>query len=230
MPSDIPEKILHPWKHEQKKKRRKKKVIILIVLIFISFLGYQNRDMLKSELDKFASEFNFSETEMPKIAIRKPELDLLQMEKEIHNLINEERTKRGLSTLSWNDELADIARTHSTDMAINNYFSHDDLQDRDMEYRYNQAGFRCSVPTGQGSFALGGENIFQNNLYDSITYINGIPTYHWNSQEKIAESTVEGWMDSTGHRENILTSFWTSEGIGVAISSDDKVLITQNFC
>jgi uncharacterized protein YkwD len=73
------------------------------------------------------------------------------------------------------------------------------------------------------------ENIFQNNLYSSITYINGVPNYHWNSLEEIAKTTVEGWMKSPGHRENLL-GYHTSEGIGVAIASDDKVYITQNFC
>jgi uncharacterized protein YkwD len=37
-------------------------------------------------------------------------------------------------------------------------------------------------------------------------------------------------MESPGHRENILTKTYDSEGIGVEISADDKVYITQNFC
>ena len=74
------------------------------------------------------------------------------------------------------------------------------------------------------------ENIYQNNLYDSVTYYNGIPSYDWNTQEEIAQSTVEGWMDSPGHRKNILTSSYDREGIGVAIATNDKVYITQDFC
>jgi len=84
---------------------------------------------------------------------------------------------------------------------------------------------------GENGQLFGGlaENIFQNWTYDSITYINGIPIYDWNTDEQIAQQTVDGWMNSPGHRENILSGFH-SEGIGVAIGSDDKVLITQNFC
>jgi uncharacterized protein YkwD len=70
----------------------------------------------------------------------------------------------------------------------------------------------------------------QNNLYDSVTYYNGIPRYAWNTQEEIAQSTVDGWMTSPGHRQNILTSTYNREGIGVAIDSDNKVYITEDFC
>lgn len=73
------------------------------------------------------------------------------------------------------------------------------------------------------------ENIAQNWTYESTTYINGIPIHDWNTEENLAEQTVNGWMNSPGHRENILSGFH-SEGIGVAIASDEKVYFTQNFC
>jgi len=53
--------------------------------------------------------------------------------------------------------------------------------------------------------------------------------YHWNSPEAIAQTTVAGWMNSSGHRENILTLTFDREGIGIAIASE-KVYITENFC
>ena len=45
----------------------------------------------------------------------------------------------------------------------------------------------------------------------------------------IASATVDGWMNSPGHRANILTSYFQSTGIGVAISGNE-VYLTQNFC
>ena len=75
-----------------------------------------------------------------------------------------------------------------------------------------------------------GENILQNNLYNSYQTLNGIPVhYDWQDMDKIASSTVNGWMNSPGHRSNIL-GYYHSQGIGVAISSDDKVYITEDFC
>jgi len=75
-----------------------------------------------------------------------------------------------------------------------------------------------------------GENIFQNNLYDRVMITNGVRQYDWNSVDRIAETTVDGWMKSPGHRKNILMPHWVSEGLGVSVSPDDKVYITQNFC
>jgi uncharacterized protein YkwD len=46
---------------------------------------------------------------------------------------------------------------------------------------------------------------------------------------EIAQSTVSGWMESPGHRENILTSTYDSEGIGITVSSDDKVISHKTF-
>lgn len=91
---------------------------------------------------------------------------------------------------------------------------------------YNQLNSKIENGELFGGLA---ENISQNWAYDSITYVNGIPIYDWNTEENIAQQTVIGWMNSPGHRENILSGFH-SEGIGVAIASDDKVYITQNFC
>ena len=111
-----------------------------------------------------------------------------------------------------------------------NFFSHDNLIGQDPTERGRLAGYYCRKDFGSYYTEGIAENIFQNNLYDSVTYYNGIPSYDWNTQEEIAKSTVSGWMTSPGHRENILTATYDKEGIGVAISSDDEVLITQDFC
>ncbi len=159
----------------------------------------------------------------------RPALRIAQLEKEIHLLINKERKKHHLSALALNDALSTIARKHSTDMAKRSYFSHFSPEGHDFSYRYKIDGYSCARPA-DGRIYLGAENIFQNNLYDQIVYVNHAAYYKWNSMTKIAETTVQGWMNSPGHRKNILTPYWQSEGIGVVISPDDKVYITQNFC
>jgi len=160
----------------------------------------------------------------------RPVVRSAELEKRIHSLINGERKKHGLLPLAWNDSLCSIARKHSSDMAQKTYFSHVSPDGHDFSYRYKQEGYQCAV-AGQGNvFYAGGENIFQNNLYDRIRIRNGVRSYDWNSVNRIAETTVEGWMKSPGHRKNILMPYWVSEGIGVSVSPDDKVYITQNFC
>jgi uncharacterized protein YkwD len=158
-----------------------------------------------------------------------PKLDLSSLEKRIHDLINKERQKHGLSTIRWDDALKRIAQKHSADMAKRNYFSHTSPEGRDFSYRYIKSGYACAI-TIENRIYKGGENLFQNNLYTSVTTVNGVSYYDWNTLEDIAETTVEGWMNSPGHRKNILTPVWLREGIGVSIAPDDKVYITENFC
>jgi uncharacterized protein YkwD len=160
---------------------------------------------------------------------QQPTVTIAILEKQIHILINNERRNRGLSRLAWDDALNSIARKHSRDMAKRNYFAHLSPEGRDFLFRYKQEGYSCGIRFSS-TVHLGAENIALNNLYDSITTVNGKVYHEWNSQEKIAETTVEGWMKSTGHRKNILTPHWRHEGIGVFIAPDDKVYITQNFC
>ncbi len=160
---------------------------------------------------------------------QQPTVTTAILEKQIHILINNERRNRGLSRLAWDDALNSIARKHSRDMAKRNYFAHLSPEGRDFLFRYKQEGYSCGIRV-KNTVHLGAENIALNNLYDSITTVSGKVYHDWNSQEKIAETTVEGWMKSTGHRKNILTPYWRHEGIGVFIAPDDKVYITQNFC
>jgi uncharacterized protein YkwD len=160
----------------------------------------------------------------------KPEVRSAELEKRIHLLINGERKRHGLSPLAWEDALSSIARKHSSDMARRGYFSHVSPDGHDFSYRYRQDGYQCIVRSKGEVYYTGAENIFQNNLYDRVMISNGIRHYDWNSLEKIAETTVDGWMTSPGHRKNILMPYWTTEGIGVSLSPDEKVYITQNFC
>ena len=159
----------------------------------------------------------------------KPALHANDLEQRIHVLVNRERSKQGLSPLAANDALARIARGHSKDMASRRYFSHDSPEGHDFSYRYREGNYTCSLRIGN-TVHMGAENIFLNVRYGSVTTKNGDAYYDWNSEEQIAISTVRGWMDSPGHRKNILTPHWRNEGIGVFLSPDDKIYITQNFC
>ncbi len=159
----------------------------------------------------------------------KPSINILKLEKAIHSLINNERQRNGLPPMAWDDALAKIARKHSKDMSKRNYFDHYSPEGRDFVYRYQRDGYHCSIHVGR-TIHMGAENIALNNLYDSVTTINGKAFYDWNPQDKIAATTVQGWMNSPGHRKNILEPYWKNEGIGLFIGPDGKVYITQNFC
>jgi uncharacterized protein YkwD len=161
--------------------------------------------------------------------IKKIEEDQIQREKEqkisdeqylqdiasqIHILINEERTSRGLSSLTWNPTITKAAVNHSNDMATRDYFQHDSPEGYDFTWRYSKVGFTCSV--SQGNWIYGGA--------ENIMYMEG-----YYGVDVIAEESVDGWMNSPGHRENILTPYFKSQGIGVA-QSGNEIYATQNFC
>ena len=162
----------------------------------------------------------------------------------IHEKINEQRSNSNLALLSFDSKLAKIAKSHSQDM-MNNDLSHVSSDEKTLGDRYVKSGYFCKikvseVTTSEGTvttFAYGGENIANDGLYDSYTTsIFGRSIIEWKSPEEIADSVVignkpdQGWMNSPGHRNNILTSFWNVEGIGVSIDEEGSVYVTQNFC
>jgi len=153
------------------------------------------------------------------------------LEQRVHELVNQQRSENGLSALRFDPVLADIARKHSGDMAKQHYIAHMNPAGQNPTARGNAAGYTCRKDYGSYYTYGIAENLFQNNLYSSATYFSNRETvYDWNSPEAIAQITVAGWMNSSGHRENILTPTFDGEGIGVAIASDDKVYITEDFC
>ncbi|MBX0305717.1 CAP domain-containing protein [Haloarcula salinisoli] len=150
------------------------------------------------------------------------------VERLVHQEINERRTANGLEPIAYDPALASIAEDHSQDMIDRNFFAHENPDGDDFADRYDQAGYDCRVATGGGTYATGGENIAQTWWDEQISTTQGSVRY--DTEAELAAGIVNQWVNSTGHRENILTDHWESEGIGIAFTDDDEVLVTQNFC
>lgn len=125
----------------------------------------------------------------------------------IHERVNAAREERGLPPFARSERLDHVAAYHSSDMARNNYFAHTSPSGETMSDRYRRFGIDCA----------GGENIFK--LSSSF----GV------GPEGVARRAVRGWMNSPGHRENILRGRFSAEGIGV-VYDGGEVYVTQNFC
>ena len=162
-------------------------------------------------------------------------------EHKIHDLIIAQRLNLGLTAIDWNEQLAFIARGHSKDMGLNNYFSHNDTEGRNFAYRYNKSGFQCNITIGiKGNvheIAMGAENIFLTNIKQRDWFneypVTGRREYvrsDYYTQNELATFIVDGWMNSPSHREDILKPFWASEGIGVFVTDNYSVYATENFC
>lgn len=115
------------------------------------------------------------------------------MEAEVLRLSNDERVKEGLFALSPNTKLRDVAAGHSADMLANDYFEHENLEACSSSCRATNAGYRWKSI---------GENIYMMSGYTL-------------SPEKAAAKVVDGWMNSPGHKKNILGTSFTESGVGV---------------
>ncbi len=130
---------------------------------------------------------------------------MASVEKAIYNKVNEERAKVGAKALTYNDTMQKYARIKSKDMGDNNYFSHEDLKGNLITTQMKNDGV---------SYKAWGEN---------IAYIGGNA-----SADYLAEQFMNNWMNSSGHRANILSTNFSSIGIGV-YKIGDKVYATQEF-
>ncbi|HSO30222.1 MAG TPA: CAP domain-containing protein [Candidatus Sulfomarinibacteraceae bacterium] len=120
-------------------------------------------------------------------------------------LTNQARAAAGLASLKVDPKLVDMARWRSKDMIDRNYFSHSIPPDGKKVFDYLTSSGYC--------FKLAGENLGTNNFPDDIA----------------TETIQQGFMDSAGHRANILGSSWSVIGIGAYKGADGKHMWTVLF-
>ena len=142
----------------------------------------------------------------------------------VHRAVNEARAERGLARLTYDGALEALAHGHSADMAARGYFAHADPRGLRAGERARDAGYR---------YQHLGENLFMSTLYSQTTarVVDGRRDvfYRWYTPSELAEETVRAWLESPGHRANLLSQRYTHEGIGVAFGENGTVLITQNL-
>ncbi len=149
----------------------------------------------------------------------------------VHDLVNRERERRGISRVKRNDALDRVATLHSQSMSENSFFDHIDPSGRDATRRSHAAGYLCLA---DGSPSSVGENLFTGFRYSTytLTYHSRrvLAKYDWKTAMEIAEEVVEAWIDSPPHLENLLLPHYRSHGIGVYLSQSLEVFVTQNLC
>ncbi len=120
-------------------------------------------------------------------------------------LTNQARAAAGLKALKVDPALASMARWRSKDMATRNYFSHSIPPDGKMVFDYLSADGYC--------YTVAGENIGKNNFPDDIA----------------TQAIQTGFMNSDGHRANILGTGWDAIGVGAYKRSDGQHYWTVLF-
>ena len=121
-------------------------------------------------------------------------------EQQVFELVNKERVARGLATFKYNAELARCARFKSQDMIDKKYFSHTSPTYGSPFKMMEDFGLR---------FSAAGENIAYG--------------------QKTASEVMNAWMNSAGHKANILSSAYTTIGVGVAKAANGTLYWTQMF-
>jgi uncharacterized protein YkwD len=181
-----------------------------------------------------AAQAQGTERLQPPAVIPRHDLDLDDLARRIHDLVNAERTARGLAPLERDARLDGVAAGHSQDMAEHGFFDHASPNGDDPTARGKRRGYVCRKVRGMTVREGIGENIFQGALYRKITMrrtpAGTSASYDWLTPEELAVAAVTGWMDSPGHRANILTREYDRAGLGIAVARDGRVYVTQDFC
>ncbi len=146
------------------------------------------------------------------------------IERSIFDYTNLERQKNGKKRLIWDDKLAEIAREHSKDMATNNFFSHDNPAGEDPTARAIRHKYPVHKELGGGLYS---EGIAENIGMMPTGNVAGIG-YVSNDADSVAKAQVTSWMESPGHRQNILDPEYQRLGVGVAHDGENYIS-TQNF-
>ncbi|MDD4188322.1 MAG: LysM peptidoglycan-binding domain-containing protein [Bacilli bacterium] len=126
--------------------------------------------------------------------------DFEELENKVFQLVNEKRKRIGLPVLTTDTKITNVAKIKSQDFIKNDYFSHNSPEYGTLFEMLRTFGI---------NFSAAAENIA--------------------SGQNTAEEVIRHWMNSAGHRANILNSTFNKIGVGVAKDSNDNLYWTQIF-
>lgn len=126
--------------------------------------------------------------------------DFSKEQVEVLNLVNKERKANGLKPLTLNKELSNVANIKSRDMIEKGYFDHNSPTYGSPFDMMKK--FNISYKTAGENIAMG---------------------------QKTPSEVMNAWMNSSGHRANILNSSYTELGVGIQKDSNGKIYWTQMF-
>ncbi|WP_313344025.1 CAP domain-containing protein [Sedimentibacter sp.] len=146
------------------------------------------------------AEADYAQPQQNAATTSAPAPSSVSFEERVAQLVNVERQKNGLQPLTFDESISNVARLKSKDMADNNYFAH-------QSPRYGSAG---DMLRNNGiNWSAWGENIA--------------------SGQRTPETVVTAWMNSEGHRANILSPNFGKIGVGYVTNSNGTPYWTQMF-
>ncbi len=133
-----------------------------------------------------------------KVYVPLPDETVVGVQQEILNLVNAERAKNGLNALELDWQVARVSQYKSDDMANNNYFDH-------QSPTYGSP-FQM-LKSFNVSYRTAGENIAKG--------------------QKTPQAVMTAWMNSSGHRANILGQSYTHLGVGYTVKNGTTYWVQQ---
>ena len=132
------------------------------------------------------------------------------------DLINQSRTEAGLQPVAWDPAAAQLAQSHAEDMLAGQFFSH-----------WNRDGYG---PDHRAALVAGmSDSVFENIHTYWLRFDDGTPAPIEDWPQRILDAQ-QGFMDSPGHRDNILDPAHTHVGVGVGYRPDTGELrVVQEF-
>jgi uncharacterized protein YkwD len=138
--------------------------------------------------------------------------EVVPYELAIHEETNRVRRQKGVKEVEYNAHISYISRIYCQNMAKMNKFGHG-VGGETLTERLQQYSLSCVDAA---------ENLAKRVFNKG--YISRL------SEQELADTAVTGWLDSDeGHRENLLNPEWNYEGVGVYVTAENEVYVTQTF-
>lgn len=230
-------KIIREGANLFKRQKNWLKFLVIVLFIFSFWQVYENKETVLNPFFEIHNEVNFSlfnpfdlgdfslesdGNESPLIydlerifGFQPP--DFLLIEQEIFKATNQERQSRGLRPLSYDDQLNVIAREHSEDMVARGFYDHENPDGEGPTERAQNKGIRIT----SGYWVGIAENI-------AIVHLGNDADCPTSNEVRLGSCFVEKWMNSPGHRQNILDVNYDDIGVGV-FCNNSECYATQNF-
>lgn len=127
-------------------------------------------------------------------------MSAMDLSRELFEQVNRLRVSKGMSSLQWSDEIAELALAHAQTMAHHKRLSHDGFDARSEQLRKSGLVSR---------------------LTENVAYGMG--------HKAPALITIEGWNKSSEHRRNMLDERATLTGVGCALTTDGFFYVVQLY-
>lgn len=161
------------------------------------------------------------------ISLPEQEWFTTQIRDELYKLTNNERNKEGHDPLSPDDALQDLAQAYANKMAALRFIGHTDPDGNDQNDRAQNAGYSIFRYHNDGSlWRIGvGENLARMPT-GTVAFIGYINPVDWKA---IADAIMQSWLESSGHRKNMMDHYADRIGIGVSFDGHYYYAVQEFF-